>query len=312
MLAPICLFTYNRLAETQNTIEHLKMNRLAPLSDLYIFSDGAKTENGIEKIGLVRDYIKRTSGFKSVEIIESSTNKGLANSIIDGVSSVLRKYGRVIVLEDDLISTPYFLDFMNDALDYYDSNKRVQSVNGYSVLIDTGGKGVYFQTRPFPWGWGTWSDRWSEQIFDKRYIREIIEQDQSILKRFRTECGSDISKMLTDSLQNINDSWYVRWTFDHFLKNNYSAFPFKSYIQNIGHNEDGTHCKGINTYKSELTDIRTYNPNFWELYEPDRQLKNDFLKYFSMRFKITERLKLLPSRKGRESLIQEIRQRIGK
>jgi hypothetical protein len=306
MIAPICLFTYNRLVETKQTIEALKLNFMASSSDLFIFSDGPKIANSKPKVEEVRQYLRSIDGFRSIEIFESNINKGLANSIIEGVTMIVKKYGKVIVLEDDLVSSPNFLSFMNQSLDFYYNDKRIQSINGYSLLLPSLNKDVYFQIRPFPWGWATWSDRWEKEIFDKQKLKFLVKSDRLILKEFKKVCGDDISEMLLDSLENRNDSWYVRWTFDHFRRKNYSVFPNESYIQNIGHNLHSTHCKGINTYVSKFVDGKI-NHQLLKFYVPDKNTVNEFLKYFSLSYKLKFRIKLLSSALGRRRLIEEFK-----
>ena len=134
-LAPICLFTYSRLEETKRTIEALKKNFLAPKSELFIFSDGPKNHETKDKVKAVRDFIKTIDGFKKITIFESKTNEGLAKSIINGVTKVVNEYGKVIVLEDDLLTTPNFLDFMNQALLFFELNLSIYSINGYSLAL---------------------------------------------------------------------------------------------------------------------------------------------------------------------------------
>lgn len=306
-LAPICLFTYNRPRETKQTIEALQKNFLASESDLIIFSDGPKNQMAISRTDEVRKYIKTVNGFKNVTLIEASRNKGLANSIIEGVSAVFEKHDRVIVLEDDLITTRNFLNFMNQALDFYEEIKEINSINGYSLKLYSNQNSVYFQTRPFPWGWGTWKNRWKTQIFNKEEITKTIETEKLLLKEFRKACGNDISRMLLKSITNKNDSWYVRWTFDHFRNNKYSAFPKYSFIQNIGHTSDGTHCKGINPYESELTNDKTTDFSFSEFTLPGKKQKKEFLKYFSIRHKIWIRIKLLRTSDGLKELLKDIK-----
>ena len=135
MNAPVVLFVYNRLDHTKNVITSLAKNMLADQTDLYVFSDAAKTENGLEKVNAVREYIRKEdwkSNFKKVTVIEAEENKGLAKSIIGGVTKILEEYGNVIVVEDDLVLSPYFLQYMNGALDYYKEDQKIWSVSGYS------------------------------------------------------------------------------------------------------------------------------------------------------------------------------------
>ena len=311
MLAPICLFVYNRLDETRQTIEALKNNYLAKESELFIFSDGSKNKNTIQKIEEVRLYLKFIDGFKSIKIIESKNNKGLANSIISGVSEIIKEYGKVIVLEDDLITTPNFITFMNEALHFYKNNSRVQSINAYSLAIGSKND-VYFQMRPFPWGWATWSTHWNIELFDKKRLKKSIEHDSKVLKKMQNKLGPDMPKMLMDSINQINDSWYARWAYDHFVNMNLSVYPSKSLIVNIGFAEQSTHCRGINTYVSELDNDIQRKFNFKEEVSLSIIEENTFLKYFSKMYKLKYRLLLIFKKPGRHQLINELKMRLNR
>jgi hypothetical protein len=309
-LAPICLFTYNRLTETKQTIYALQKNYLSKNSDLFIFSDGPKNEQAVSKVEEVRKYLQSISGFKSISIIESSINKGLANSIISGVSQIINQYGKVIVLEDDLITSPNFLNFMNQALEFYSNKKKIQSINGYSLSIRHKTYDIYFQQRPFSWGWATWADRWDEEIFNKEKIHITINNQNKTLSLFRKKCGTDIPKMLINSINNKNDSWYVRWAFSHFINKTYSVYPTYSLIENIGFSQYGTHCKGINSFYSEPTQSNKTTFNLIPFKIPDNQSTHDFLNYFSYKHKLIVRIKLLASAEGRKKIIEEIKERL--
>lgn len=314
MLAPICLFTYNRLDETIQTINALKKNILAVESDLIIFSDAPKNENAFEKVSNVRNYLKSVNGFKSVKIVEAQKNKGLAKSIINGASEILEEYGKIIVLEDDLITTPNFLDFMNQALDYYQDDRNIQSVNGFSLSISNNVElnGVYFQTRPFSWGWATWQDRWNKTIFDKKRLETEIKSEPEMLKEFKKACGDDILKMFVDSIYDKNDSWYVRWAYNHFKNNTYSVYPMNSLVENIGFGGDGVHCTGINAYKYKM-DVRWEREFKLEPFrKPGKQLTKSFLNNFSIGHKVMFRVNLLGTSTGRRQVFSEFKTKLGK
>ena len=134
-LAPIILFVYNRPEHTKKTLESLKINELASDSLLFIFSDGNKNENDRKSVEEVRNYISTISGFKEINIILREKNLGLADSVISGVAEVIEKYGKAIVLEDDIVTSKYFLKFMNEALDFYDADKKIYSISGYNFPI---------------------------------------------------------------------------------------------------------------------------------------------------------------------------------
>ena len=309
MLAPVCLFTYNRLFETKQTIEALKNNYLASKSDLFIFSDGPKSEAAKSEVQAVREYITSVTGFNSVSVIESKENNGLANSIISGVTSTITKFGKVIVLEDDLITTPNFLDFMNQALDFYEHEVKVQSINGYSLYLQNTDTlhDIYFQIRPFSWGWATWANRWGQNIFNKELLKAEINSDRSILKEFKSACGDDISKMFLNSIYDKNDSWYVRWTYSHFKNKSYSVYPILSLVRNIGFGESGTHCKGINSFGYLIDERDKTSFDLIEFSKPENRLSKEFLNYFSFKHKVSLRLKLLRTGKGRKQLMSEIK-----
>ena len=307
MLAPICLFTYNRLSETQQTVNKLQANYIANNSDLYIFSDGPKNDTDEKKITIVRDYIKNINGFKSIHIIESKSNQGLANSIIQGVTKIINIYGKVIVLEDDLLTTPNFLDFMNQALNFYEFDSNIHSINGYSLKINHNKNNgdVYFQYRTFPWGWGTWNNRWDNCVFDKTKIKELINSDKKILKDFSKKCGSDMPNGLISSINGESDTWYVRWAFDHFYRNKYTVYPILSKIRNDGFGIDSTHCAGINTYVSE-PDITHQKMFLFYPFQVDKfKCDYSFDKYFTKKYKLLFRVKMIFNKHTRNLLKDE-------
>tara|TARA_R110000764_G_scaffold126511_1_gene214120 strand:- start:6356 stop:7297 length:942 start_codon:yes stop_codon:yes gene_type:complete len=306
-IAPVVLFTYNRFEETQQTVEALRRNYLAGQTRLFIFSDGAKDSISEDKVKEVRLYLKTISGFKSVEIFESTCNRGLANSIIYGVSKIIEIYETVIVLEDDLITTPNFLDFMNEGLRIFKDNSQVYAINGYSLNIDvTDCYTHYFHVRAFPWGWATWKNNWNGVNFDKLIIKNQLDKNPEILKDFESFVGADSSEMLISSINSKNNSWYIRWVFDNFLKNKVSVFPISSKIINIGFSEDATHCDGISVYNSNPDKKYLRALNFdKELFLRAKDPR--FLKYFSMRYKILYRAKLLFKSNGASLVFKEIK-----
>lgn len=308
-LAPIGLFTYNRLDETIKTVEALKRNHLAKDSDLIIYSDAPKSNFGKEKVWAVREYLESIEGFKSIKLFKADENKGLANSIIDGVSDVITEYGKVIVLEDDLITLPNFLDFMNQCLDFYENIDSIQTINGFSPLINCVNP-VYFHTRSFPWGWATWKKYWDKDIFDKDVISNIINEDETILNNFKKKCGQDISSMLLDSINGKNDSWYVRWVFSHFMSNKYSVYPKMSLIENIGFSDEATNCKGIKTYKYEMDNDGKRAFEFNDSISVNNAESKQFLNYFSKIYRLKIRIPLLFSISGLKLLLADIKSKV--
>ena len=178
--SPIVLFVYSRPWHTQQTVEALLKNELASESELFVFCDGAKSNASAEdkqNINEVRNYIRSIKemcpshstgcSFKSVIIYESNNNKGLADSIISGVTEIVNKYGKIIVVEDDIVTSPYFLRYMNDALNFYVDNKSIFSVNSFNPIPPDFIKTDVFTLKFMHcWGWSTWSDRW--KFFEKK------------------------------------------------------------------------------------------------------------------------------------------------
>ncbi len=248
-LAPIVIFTYKRPWHTQKTVEALKKNELAQESELFIFSDGWKNENDKPKVLEVREYLKTINGFKKVTIIERDKNWGLAANIIDGVTEIVNDYGRIIVLEDDLVTSQYFLRFMNEALEMYKYEEKVASIHGYiypiNDLPDT-----FFIKGADCWGWATWKEKWV--IFEpdgKKLLEEVKRKNLAKEADFNGTYG--FTKMLKDQIKGKNNSWAIRWYFSAFLRDMLTLYPGKSYVKNIGFGFDATHTKN----KTEMLDV---------------------------------------------------------
>ena len=172
--APIALFTYNRADKTQRVVESLLKNAEAKFSDLFIFSDGPKTPEKKAGVEENRKYIHTISGFNSVHIIEREKNWGLANSLIAGITEVINKYGKVIVVEDDLILSPYFLKFMNDGLEKYKDDDRVSSISGFIPPVKEKLPNTFFLRYFECWGWATWDRAWKLLNTDTKYLLRKI------------------------------------------------------------------------------------------------------------------------------------------
>ena len=243
-LAPIALFVYNRPQHTERTVKFLKQNEFAAESRLFIFSDGAKTPADEEKVHEVREFIQTIDGFKSVEIIASKTNLGLANSIIAGVSKLTKEYGQVIVFEDDLISSPYTLTYFNEALNRYREEPKVMHIGAYMyVLGDKNLPESFFYRAATSWGWATWDSAW--QQFEPN-INTLIQQfDNKKKQEFSIEGTMNFWKQMQDFKRGKNNSWAIRWYASIFLKEGLTLNPSQSLVNNIGHDGTGVHS-GIN------------------------------------------------------------------
>ncbi len=243
--APILLFTYKRLEALKNTITALKKNELASDSDLFIFSDGPKQPKDKQIIDEIRVFLNTISGFKSVTISASPTNKGLANSIIAGVTKVLEQSENVIVLEDDLLTTPNFLTYMNKALNNYSNEEKVFSISGYSFNLrdkEQNPNITYFLNRGWSWGWATWKNRWEKVDWEVNSYKEFAKNKKE-RKEF-AKGGSDLNAMLDKQMTGKLDSWAIRWFYHQFKNEGLTLYPLGSKIYNDGFDEFATHTNG--------------------------------------------------------------------
>jgi len=238
-LAPILLFVYNRPEHARKTVDALKKNDLATESDLIIFSDAAESAKEKERVDAVRGYVKGITGFASIKIIERENNFGLAKSIIDGVTSTINIYERVIVLEDDLVTSPFFLKYMNSALNFYKNFPSVASIHGYVYPIQDLPE-AFFMRGADCLGWATWKEQWSEFESDGSILLERLKKEK-LTYHFDINGSYPFTKMLQDQIKGRNDSWAIRWHASVFLKKKYTLYPGKSLVFNIGNDGSGTH-----------------------------------------------------------------------
>mgnify|MGYP000061752644 FL=1 len=240
IVAPITLFVYNRLSHTRQTVEALQKNELADCSDLSIFADGAKNQESISAVNDVREYIKTIGGFKSVNIIERDENFGLANSIIHGVTKLCNEYGRVIVVEDDLVTSPFFLRYMNEALDIYANESAVASIHGYWYTVDSEMPETFFLRGASCWGWATWSHAWNIFQEDGQQLLDEL-KNKKLTRSFDLDGAMAYTQMLEDQIKGKNNSWAIRWHASTFLANKLQLSPGRSLVHNIGFDGSGTH-----------------------------------------------------------------------
>lgn len=297
-LAPICLFVYNRPWHTAQTIESLKNNILAGESDLYIFSDGSKMDNSANSVNEVRSYIATITGFKSVNIILRETNLGLAQNIITGVSEVINIHGGIIVLEDDIITHPKFLKFMNDALDLYKNDENIASIHGYVYPIE-GLPETFFIKGADCWGWATWARAWS--IFEPNGAKLLNEIKQKKAEKEINYINSmNYVRMLKNQINGNNDSWAVRWHISAYLKNMLTLYPGKSFVTNIGFDSSGQHCATSDVYDPIMCD------NYYELKKIQLVENKNATKLFEDYFNKTNKSNLI---KGINYFIDLLRKR---
>jgi hypothetical protein len=251
MPAPIALFVYNRPQHTALTLEALRRNEVSAQTDLYVFSDGPRRPEDESSVSAVRSLIRQTTGFRKVHLMESQQNKGLSRSIIGGVSRVLETAENVIVMEDDIVTSPYFLDYMNQALTLYQHDEQVISIHGYVYPVRKKLPPTFFLRGADCWGWATWRRGWSMFEPDGRKLLAAL-TDEKLIHQFDYNGAFANSKMLEDQIHGKNDSWAIRWHASAFLRNKLTLYPGTSLVRNIGLDNSGTHSGVSTAYDGSL------------------------------------------------------------
>lgn len=249
--APILLFVYNRPEHLKQLIASLQANAEAAQSMLFIYTDAARNKADEEQVNKVREVIRHIDGFASIEVIERATNWGLARNIIGGVTEQIRRYGRVIVLEDDLVVAPYFLRFMNDALEAYKDESQVGHIQACDFTQDASLPDTFLIKFTGSWGWATWERAWQHFNPDGQALLNELES-RRLTRRFDFNGNYRFTRMLRRQVQGKNNSWAIRWNASLFLKDILSLNVGRSLVQNNGFDGSGTHCGGGNLYSSQL------------------------------------------------------------
>ncbi|WP_029281142.1 glycosyltransferase family A protein [Pedobacter sp. R20-19] len=243
-LAPIALFVYNRPQHTERTLKFLRQNELAIESRLFIFSDGARTAQDEDKVAEVRSIVKKIDGFKSVKVVEKTENSGLANSIIAGVTKLITEYGKVIVFEDDLVTSPHTLTYFNEALNRYRNEEKVMHIGAYMYPLKANDlPQSFFFRAATSWGWATWERAWKN--FEPNIDILINKFDHQKKAAFSIDNKMNFWKQMQEFKKGKNNSWAIRWYASIFLKNGLTLNPSQSLVNNIGHDGTGVHS-GIN------------------------------------------------------------------
>ncbi|SHL54122.1 Glycosyl transferase family 2 [Bradyrhizobium lablabi] len=251
-LAPIVLFVYNRPDHTRQTLAALAANPLAADSNLIVYADGPKRPEHRTSVHAVRDLVRRTSGFKSIEIVEREANLGLANSIVSGVSEVCADRGRVIVVEDDLVVSPDFLAFLNAGLERYADERNVMQISAYAFPAhDQSTSRTFFLPMASCWGWATWSRAWA--AFDPRMSALAkLDDDPVARRRFNIDDAYDYYGMACLQRQGKIDSWGICWQLSLFACGGLVLYPRDSLVYNAGIDASGTHGMGQTAFQRKL------------------------------------------------------------
>ncbi|MBD2752280.1 glycosyltransferase [Spirosoma validum] len=294
MNAPVILFAYKRPAELKATLQALKANYLASQSDLYIFVDAPKRPEDSIKVAQVQQLLNDTTGFRNIYRDYAKTNIGCADSVIRGISLVLAKHPSAIIVEDDLVTSPNFLDFMNQGLAQYADSKQVYSVAGYTFPFPRPtdyASDAYFIPRHSPWGWATWSDRWQSIDWDMTDYPDFT-QDKRQQKAFN-QGGSDLVRMLADQMEGRSDAWDIRFCYNRFRANGLTVYPTVSKVENIGFGEGATHTNIFNRYKTQLDKGTQRTFDFPATVQPTDYYHRKTLQRYSIPIRIYNRLKTL-------------------
>ena len=286
--APIIVFAYNRADHLHKTLTWLGQNELADQTVLYVYCDGAKlnsTEEQKQKIINARAVARELAvapTFKEVHIIEREENLGLGTSVITGVTEVINKHGRVIVLEDDLETSPYFLSYMNQCLEHYESRKSVFSISGLSrphperFYPKDYPYDVYVSLTHHPTGWATWTDRWNQVDWDVNLL-DVVKNNQQMIKAFRRAEYGQYDELLRVKDKQIN-LWAARFAFAHFYNHAVSICPIVSYINHIGWDAEATNATGSSQWHFErLADDA--NIRFLEVLYEDSRIINSWYSF---------------------------------
>lgn len=277
-LAPIVLFVHNRPDHTRQVIESLLANPLAKESNLFIYSDAAKNHETQEKVLEVRKYIHTIAGFKNVKIIERKRNFGLAENIIDGVTSIVNQYGKIIILEDDIVVSPAFLSYMNNALTCFEKEKKVWCISAWNYPLDPNPiqEDTFFWRIPHCWGWGTWDDRW------QHYKRDIQWVENNFTKQDIYEISlhgvSDYWQHYVLNRRGKIKTWAIFWYLSAYKNQALTLMPKTSLIKQIGLDNSGTHCSSRDPLASDH--ISTEGPKHYPTEVQESQIALDAIKDF--------------------------------
>ena len=275
--APIILFTYNRPSHTRHTLNALRNNHLCADSELFIFSDGYKNESDKNDVLAVRDIIRSIDGFKHIHLFENENNIGLAQNIINGVSHVVNQFGKVIVLEDDLVTSPHFLTFMNDALDKFTNEERIGHIQGYCFPISNLPDAFLIKWTG-SWGWATWQRAWQQFNPDGQLLLDELKR-RKLTKTFDFNGNYPFTRMLQRQIRGENNSWAIRWNASLFLNDMLSVNAGKSLVRNIGFDGSGIHSGKKDIWATELYDKKLSIDAISEICENEIARKA-FAKYY--------------------------------
>ena len=282
-LAPVALFAFNRPEHTRKTLEAIAGNTLASATDLFVFVDGPRNGEDVARIREVCAIAEAVKSFRSLTIVRQDANKGLAQSIVEGINRVLEDHDRIIVLEDDIVTSPAFLNYMNESLSRFEDEKKVWHICGYNE--PTGGRDTrktYFSRLMNCWGWGTWRDRW--QHFEKNPDKLLTEFTPDMIERFDLEIGEKFWFQVLANADGRMNTWAIFWYATIFKQDGLCLNPQVSYVTNIGFDGSGVHCNVDESRNKKRKLNRETNIKYPEVFVEDRN-EFELLKKFYLQKK---------------------------
>lgn len=295
-LAPIVFFAYNRPEHTRLVLESLRNNRLADESKLFIYIDGAKpgaSEETLAAIAEVKKAVREKQWCKEVNIIEANENKGLLKSIANGVTKIVNEFGRVIVMEDDVLISPGFLSYMNDALDFYEDNSKVMHIAAFrrpeldAVKVN---ESTYFFYHTSTWGWATWKRAWDHFKLDPLAVYEAVKKKGNI-KRLNMDGTFEFFWGLKAVAKGKLRSWNAIWHPTVFLNDGMCLYPHKSLVSNIGHDGSGTNCEPDERFAIDASELAGSIPVTEIPLIEHEGIKKHYIAMHSLKYKFVFALK---------------------
>lgn len=246
--APVAVFAYNRPQHTARALEALaRCHRLDECS-FHFYLDGPKTPENSSAVADTLHVLESWQPTFNAHLVVRSINLGLASSIVGGVSALLANYGRVIVLEDDLIVEPDFLHYMIECLDRYSAEPAVMQVAALTLQPPSDcPSDIFLLPVTSTWGWGTWARAWTHFSWTPADL-EKQQSDPAWQNRFNINGTFAGNEMLADRLAGKNSSWGILWWYAVSRLNGLVAYPRQSLVRNTGFDGSGTHCGTSNLY----------------------------------------------------------------
>lgn len=283
-LAPVALFVFNRPVHTKLTIDALTKNEYASETEIFVFCDGPRSKADLPNVAATRQIVREAQGFKRIEVFEHKENQGLAKSVIFGITQIIERYGRIIVLEDDIVCHISFLKFMNEGLEYYKNEYKVYSITGYTMALKNlrnDNCDVYFTRRHSSWGWGTWLRCWQG-------IDWIVSDYQSFFynkhaRKSFSRGGEDLPWMLESQMSRKIDSWAIRFNYHCWKNNGLSVASITNLIENIGFDGSGRHCQPAGAFVLNYFKNKELSFRFTSYVKLDPAIESERFQLFRIR-----------------------------